>query len=163
VARPRQIPSMPPRLPRSLKKKRNALAYERAQIETRLKSIASEISALDYSLRILDPTWAPPKRPSRPQRPSRFPFGLVARACLRLLPEHPGIDTTAFAELVAAECKVEFVTRDQRFVFASAVAMALRRHQRRGLAVVTGKDANSGALRWRARLMDERRASAKGR
>jgi hypothetical protein len=152
-----------PDCPGPLKKKRNALAYERAQIETRLKSIASEISTLDYSLRILDPAWAPPKRPSRPQRPPRFPFGLVARACLKLLPEHPGTDTTAFAELVAAECKVEFVTRDQRFVFASAVAMALRRHQRRGLAMVTGKDANSGTLRWRARLMDERRASPRGR
>jgi hypothetical protein len=154
---------MPPRLPRSLKKKRNALAYEREQLESRLKAIASELAALDYSLRILDPHWKPPKRPSRPPSPPRFPSGVVARACLKLLPGHPGIDTTAFAELVAGECKVELPTKDERFVFASAVAMALRRHQRRGLAVVTGKDATSGALCWRARLLDERRPHASAR
>ena len=154
---------MPPRLPRSLKKRRNALAYEREQLEARLKAVGSEIAALDYSLRILDPQWKAPKRASRPQSPARFPFGTVARACLTLLPGHSGIDTTAFAELVAAECKVELSTRDERFVFASAVAMALRRHQRRGLAVVTGRDPNSGALSWRARLMDERKSLAKGR
>jgi hypothetical protein len=146
-----------------LKKKRSALAYEQVQLQARLKSIAVEISALDYSLAIIDPDWAPPNRAGRPKTPSRFPFGAVARACLKLLPLHPGIDTTAFTELVATECKVEFVTREQRFALASAVAMALRRHQRRGLAVVVGKDPSSGALCWRARLMDERRAAGRGR
>jgi hypothetical protein len=44
---------MPPRLPRSLNKKRNTLAFEREQLEARLKAIGSEIASLDYSLGIL--------------------------------------------------------------------------------------------------------------
>jgi hypothetical protein len=76
---------------------------------------------------------------------------------LKILPQHPGIDTTTLSVLVAAKCGLQFNTAEERFGFASAVAMALRRHQRRGLAAVIGKDPKTGAICWRARLIDERR------
>jgi hypothetical protein len=148
---------MPPRLPRALKKKRNDLAYERGQLVARLEVVTSELASIDYSLKLLDPHWKAPKKAFRPQRPPRFPHGAVAQACLKILPQHPGIDTTALAVLVAAKCDLQFNTTEERFGFASAVAMALRRHQRRGLTAVVGKDSKTGALRWRARLIDERR------
>lgn len=153
------IGSMPPRLPRALTKKRNDLAYERQQLLIRLNAIKSELASIDYSLQLLSPGWRPPKKPSQPLRPSRFPHGVVARACLQLLPQHPGIDTTSLTELVAARCGMEFKSQEERFGLASAVAMALRRYERRGLAAVTGKNPTTGALCWRARLIDERRTA----
>ena len=148
---------MPPRLPRMLRKKRNDLAYERGQLVARLETVTSELASIDYTLKLLDPHWKPSKKATRPPRPPRFPHGSVARACLKILPQHPGIDTTTLSALVAAKCGLQFNTTEERFGFASAVAMALRRHQRRGLAAVIGKDPKTGAICWRARLIDERR------
>jgi len=140
-----------------LRKKRNDLAYERGQLVARLEVVTSELASIDYSLKLLDPHWKPPNKATRPPKPPRFPHGSVSRACLKVLPQHPGIDTTALSVLVAAKCGLQFNTVEERFGFASAVAMALRRHQRRGLAAVAGKDLKTGALCWRARLIDERR------
>ena len=145
-------------IPRALLRKRRALAYEFSQASTRQKALYREISALDYSIKLLDPNWTPPARVSRPLSPPRVANGLIARTCMRLLPLHAGISTTELTLLVADICGIPVRTAKDRVGLASAVAMALRRQQRRGLAVEVGKDPKSGVIAWRARLLNERRA-----
>jgi prefoldin subunit 5 len=50
-----EIASMRSRAPRTLTKKRNALAYEREQLKSRIVEIGQEIAALDYTLQLLEP------------------------------------------------------------------------------------------------------------
>jgi hypothetical protein len=147
------------RIPRSLTKKRNQLAYEGEQMRTRLAAVVTELAALDYALTVIEPGYKPPKKAIAPRRPALLPAGGIARACRQLLPAHPGIDTTTFAKLVAKALKIKFKAKEDRFRFASAVAMSLRRFEKRGSAVNLGKDPKTGALRWKARSLDERKLS----
>jgi hypothetical protein len=147
------------RIPRSLTKKRNQLAYEREQMRARLATVISELAALDYALTVIEPGYKPPKKATAPRRPALLPAGGIARGCRKLLPAHPGIDTTSFAKLVAKALNIRLKTKEERFRFASAVAMSLRRFEKRGSAVNLGKDPKTGALRWRARSLDERKLS----
>jgi hypothetical protein len=86
-----------------------------------------------------------------PTRPALPKTGGIVRACRQLLPAHPGIDTTTFAKYVAKALEIAFKTKEERFRFASAVAMSLRRLEMRGFAVNLGKDSKTKVLRWRAR------------
>jgi hypothetical protein len=61
----------------------------------------------------------------------------------------PGISTPELADQVAEECEVTFKTPVAREDFASSVAMALRRYQRKGLLEVVGEHPRTGALKWR--------------
>jgi len=45
--------AMPRRIPRSLTKKRNQLAYEREQMRARLAAVTTELAALDYALTVI--------------------------------------------------------------------------------------------------------------
>jgi hypothetical protein len=76
-----------------------------------------------------------------------------------MLPAHPGIDTTAFVGIVAKGLKIKLKTKSERFRFASAVAMSLRRFEKRGAAAIVGKHPKTGALCWRSRSLDERKLS----
>jgi hypothetical protein len=67
------------RIPRTLTKKRNQLAYERAQLQARSTDVETELSALDYALKTIDPTWRPPKKVTGPRRPPTLPAGGVAK------------------------------------------------------------------------------------
>jgi hypothetical protein len=144
------------RVPRSLTKKRNQLAYEAEQMRARLAVVGTELAALDYALTIIEPNYKPPRNATAPRRAALLPAGGIARACRQLLPANPGIDTTSFAKLVANGLKIKLKTKEQRFRFASAVAMSLRRFEKRGSAVNLGKDPKTGTMRWRARTLDER-------
>jgi hypothetical protein len=148
---------MPGRIPRSLAKKRNQLAYEHEQMRARLAVVVTELAALDYALTVIDPAYKPPKKATAPRRAALLPAGGISRACRQLLPAHPGIDTTSFARIVAKGLRVKLKTKSDRFRFASAVAMSLRRFEKRGSAVILGKDPKTGALRWRSRSLDERK------
>jgi hypothetical protein len=147
------------RIPHSLTKRRNQLAYEGEQMRARLAAVVTELAALDYALTVIEPDYKPPKKATAPRRPALLPAGGIARACRQLLPAHSGIDTTSFARLVAKGLKIRLKTKEERFRFASAVAMSLRRFEKRGSAVNLGKDLKTGALRWRARSLDERKLS----
>jgi hypothetical protein len=148
---------MPARIPRALTRKRNQLAYERKQIRARLAALVTELAAIDYALTVVNPDYKPPKKATAPRRSPTLPAGGISRACRQLLPSHPGIDTTAFAQLVAKRLEIKLNTKSEHFRFASAVAMSLRRLEKRGSAVNIGKDPKTGALRWRARSLDERK------
>ena len=52
---------------------------------------------------------------------------------------------------MAARCTLKFATQTEREDFASSVAMALRRFERRGVLEITQKDARTGALHWQVR------------
>ena len=145
------------RIPRSLTKKRNQLAYEGEQIRARLAAVATELAAIDYALTVIEPGYRPPRKATAPRRQALLPAGGISRACRQMLPAHSGIDTTRFAKLVAKALKLRLKTKEEQFRFASAVAMALRRFEKRGSAVNLGKDPKTGSLRWRARSLDERK------
>jgi hypothetical protein len=57
---------VPSRIPLKLLRKRNALAYELQQIIERANTIEEELQALDYAIPLIEPTWKPPDRASRP-------------------------------------------------------------------------------------------------
>jgi hypothetical protein len=137
------------RLPRALTKKRNELAYELTELEARHTKLREELRAVDYTIKLLDPHWKAPKKAHKPVAPRSLEHGQVARTCLEILRVMPGISTPDLADQVAEECGVTFKTATQREDFASSVAMALRRYQRKGFLKVIGEHPKTGALRWR--------------
>lgn len=56
------------RIPRSLTKKRNQLAYEPEQMRARLAAVVTELAALDYALTVIEPGYKPPKNATAPRR-----------------------------------------------------------------------------------------------
>jgi hypothetical protein len=139
---------MPGRIPRSLTKKRNQFAYEGEQMRARLAAVVTELAALDYALTVIEPDYKPPKKATAPLRPALLPEGGIARARRQLLPTHPGIDTTSFAKLVAKALKIKLKTKEEQFRFASAVAMLLRRFEKRKSSCMSGNvvHQNKGVL-----------------
>lgn len=150
--------SMAVRLPKALTRKRNELAYELAQAATTQARLREELRAVDYTLKLLDPQWKPPMKPHKPSARRALEHGQIARTCLEILRVMPGISTPELADQVAEECKVTFKTPVAREDFASSVAMALRRYQRKGLLEVVGEHPKTGALKWRYTDDDEPRA-----
>jgi hypothetical protein len=55
------------RIPRSLTKKRNQLAYEREQIRATPAAVMTELAALDYALTVIEPSYKPPRRATAPR------------------------------------------------------------------------------------------------
>lgn len=139
---------MAQRIPRTLTAKRAALAFERTQLKARLSQIETELQALDFALKVVSPTWAPPKRVSRPQKRTLLPRGQVASTCLQLLRKHGEMPTPELARVIATQFSLKFADKAAEQDFASSVAMALRRYQRQGIVEVVGKDEKTGALRW---------------
>jgi hypothetical protein len=137
------------RLPKALTRKRNELAYELAQAATSQARLREELRAVDYTLKLLDPQWRPPRKPHKPAARRVLEHGQIARTCLEILRVMPGISTPELADQVAEECEVTFKTPVAREDFASSVAMALRRYQRKGLLEVVGEHPRTGALKWR--------------
>jgi hypothetical protein len=142
------------RLPRTLTKKRNALAYELGQLEVRITQVREGLRALDYSIKLLDPAWKP-RKVHKPMISRGLRSGAIARACLSVLREMPGLATPVLADQVAEECGVTLDTAAAREDFASSVAMALRPYERKGLLEITGKHRTTGALSWRVRDEDK--------
>jgi hypothetical protein len=142
---------MASRIPQKLTRKRNALAFEREQLQARARALEEELRGLDYAIRVVDPSWKPPKRASRPRGPFRLPKGKITVETLRTLKERPGLSAPELAEIVAARCALKLATKTEREDFTSSVGMALRRFERRGVLEITEKNARTGALHWRIR------------
>lgn len=137
------------RLPRSLTRKRAELAFERQQLRLRLVEVEQALSALDYSIKVVAPSWTPPRKVSAPAKKTLLPRGSVAKACLQFLRQRQELSTPELVQLVAAKHHLTFSDRRAEQDFASSVAMALRRYERQGVLQVVGKDERTGALRWR--------------
>lgn len=141
---------MAQRIPRPLTRKRDELAYERAQLKTRLTEVEAELKALDYALKVVSPEWEPSKRkPRAPARARRLPRGQVATTCLQVLRKGGALSTPEIVQLVARHLSLTFESGDVRDDFASSVTMALRRYERKGLVEIIDQDARTGAFRWR--------------
>jgi hypothetical protein len=127
------------------------LSIERAYLLTRLGTIDQELSALEHSINVVDPTWTPPKKLRRPAKGTRLPRGAVAQCCLEFLRLRGPLWTHELAKLIAARYRMTFDDRRAELDFASAVAMALRRYERRGLLNILERDQKTAALRWSLR------------
>jgi hypothetical protein len=127
------------------------LSLERASLLTRLGETDQELSALEQAIAVVDPAWSPPKKLRKPAKGTRLPCGAVAQACLVLLRQNDSLWTHELTPIVVARYKLSFDTRRAELDFASAVAMALRRYERRGLVDVVERDQKTGALRWALR------------
>lgn len=147
------------RTPRALKEKRAEMAYERMQLARRIAQLDTEIGALDYSLRVLDPAWKPPRKISKPAQQTLLPRGAVAQSCLLFLRQHIELSTPELAKLIAERFKLTFADKRAEQDFASSVAMALRRYERQGLIDAVGKDPHTMALRWKLRVGADGRLS----
>ena len=143
--------AMSPRLPKPLTKKRNALLYEQQQLLARAKQIDADLHSIDFVIRLIAPGWKPPRKATRPGTPRRLPKGEISATCLRLLRKRPGMSSADLADLARKECDLSFTSKTEKEDFASAVAMAMRRYERRGLLEITGKNRTTGALHWRIR------------
>ena len=139
------------RLPKVLTKKRSEIAYERTQLEAKLSRLADELRAIDYTIRLIDPGWRPPEKVHKPVRSRGIGHGRIGRTCLTVLKGSPGIATPELADTVAALCGITPKTTQEQEDFASAVAMAMRRYEKKGVLEVTGKNGTTGALKWRIR------------
>ena len=109
-------------------------------------------SDADQAIRLLDPSWQPPKTPRRPSVfKARLPRGQASQASLRVLKAASAPLTTAeVIEAIVKTKSLAFVSREDREDFTSSIAMALRRYERRG--VVTSETAEgTKRLRWRLR------------
>ena len=140
------------RTPRALTDKRAELAYERAELARRSAQLDAEIDALDYALRVVEPSWQPPRHIRKPAKQTRLPRGAVAQGCLQYLRQHTELWTPDLAKLIAERYRLTFADKRAEQDFASSVAMALRRYERQGLLEVIDKDPHTLALKWRLRV-----------
>jgi hypothetical protein len=138
------------RIPLSLTKKRVVLQYEKQELQKRLARLTTEIEAIDYAIKIVAPGWISPAAPAkRPPAKSRLPHGAVAETCLELLRDRHEASTRQITELTTKRYGLVHKTKAEMQDFASAIAMALRRFERKGVVEVTGRDRRTGQLRWR--------------
>lgn len=145
------------RLPRVLVQHRSALAAERARLLARVAELDVEIAAVDEAIFVIKPDWQPPKKVATVPKAPRLPRGAVSQAALMLLRQRLLATTAEIAEEVARRHGVRLATTREKQDFASAVAMALRRFERRGLVSVVDQDATTGCLTWRINLDEEGR------
>lgn len=136
---------------RKLQSRHMELSIERADLLTRLAETDRKLTALEQSIVLVDPAWEPPQKLRKPAKGTRLPRGAVAQSCLALLRQNGPMWTHELAPLIAARYKVQFDSRRAELDFASAVAMALRRYERRGLVDVLQRDEKTAALRWALR------------
>jgi hypothetical protein len=147
---------MATRIPTSLTRRHADLAFERRQLEIRARDVESELKALEYSLRVIDPNWQPALRLRMRPAKSRFPRGVIGRSCLQILSQGQAINSTDLASLVAERCGVKFAAKNDRLTFASAVTLAVRRYQRRGLVEELGRRAINEPILWQIRRVNGR-------
>jgi hypothetical protein len=144
------------RIPTALSRRHTDLSLERRQLEVRSRDIEFELKALEYSLRVVNPNWRPQKRfRARPAK-RRFQKGVIGKSCLQILSRGEAIDSTELARLVAECCGAKFAGKSDRLTFASAVTLAVRRYQRRGLVEELGRRAINEPILWRIRRVDGR-------
>ncbi|GEM_PF-3349368 len=142
------------RVPHQLTDKYEELLRERTERLARIEELDRELVFLDYSMRLLDPEWAPPALPAKKLKPSRLPRGVLSRDCLHFLKSDGELWTNELVARLAQRHRLTLTKREDEQDFASAVAMALRRYERQGVLEVVGKDAKTQALRWRLCMDD---------
>lgn len=145
------------KMSRVLRAKRAELAFELVELGRRIAEVGAEVDALDYSLRVVDPDWQPPSRVSKPCAQTRLPRGAVAQGCLQYLRSHGELWAPALAKLLSDRYRLVFDDRRAEQDFASSVAVALRRYERKGIVEVVEKNEQTNALRWRLRIAPDGR------
>ena len=143
---------MATRLPRILSRRYAESAQERDALKERLHQVETELSALSLAIKLVEPSWLPPKAISRPRRESLLPRGAVSEACLQILRQRQELSTPELTELIAGRHRVTFKTRKSRDDFGSCVLTALRRYEKQGLLESIGKRGTTKALSWRIKV-----------
>jgi hypothetical protein len=138
------------RFPRTLTRRRAQLAFEKLQLDKRLSRIDFELNAIDFALHLISPTWVPPMRVKRVLKPAQLGRGAIASSCLGVLRRDGELNTNQIAGQIAEERRITFATKVERKDFSSAVAMALRRYERKGVVMVIGGHGRR-LLTWRLR------------
>jgi hypothetical protein len=121
--------------------------------------LRAQLAVLDSAIAILSPGWKPPTGPvrRRPVKVKEGASGAVARAdvageSVRMLKQaRTPMTTTEIAEVIAKAHGVPFTDRADRKRLTSGVLSALRRFQKKGLAVVHQGDKRE--LRWSVRRL----------
>ena len=127
------------RLPRSLTKKYVELARESQSLKLRLAEVATELAAVVYALKVVEPQWKAPKAlPRAQQRVTALAWGKVATGCLEALRRQDELGTPELVRILVLQNRLTFPERKAELDFASSVAMALRRYERQGLVEEVG-------------------------
>lgn len=139
-------------IPRPLLRKHLELAHELQTVESRVAAVREQLQTIVGAIRLLDPQWKPPKvgKGRLPSFKGRLPAGDVSRLSMRALGAGNALTTTDIVDVIAQERSLTFASRQDREDFASSVAMALRRYERRGL-VASESISGTNKLRWTLR------------
>lgn len=139
-------------IPRPLLRKHLELAHELQAVEGRVAEVREQLQTIVSAIRLLDPRWQPPKvgRGRLPSFKGRLPAGDVSRLSMRALGSGNPLTSAEIVDLIADERSLTFASRQDREDFASSVAMALRRYERRGL-VASESIPGTNKLRWALR------------
>lgn len=139
-------------LPRQLLSKRAEIAYELAGHLHRVKELEAQVGHIDAALKLLDPAFKPPKvGPRKPPRSRHWlPHGDAARLSLAALRQAakplPTPDVVAYITKLR---NLSFSNRADAEDFASSIAMALRRYQKKGAVEIVGGRGANRELSWR--------------
>lgn len=142
-------------LPRQLTNKRAELAHELAGVMHRAQTLRHALNQVDATLRMLDPDFKPSKTKPRKPASSRgwLPHGDAARLSLVALKEAGKPQTTPeVANRVAELGGVKLGNRRDAEDFASSIAMALRRYEKKKMVELVGERGSHHELRWRLTL-----------
>jgi len=137
-------------VPRPLLRKHLELAHELQAAEARAAEVRAQLATIVGAIRLLEPRWKAPKvgKKRLPVSKGRLPPGEAARQSMRALKDlGSALTTPQIVDFIAKEKGLTFEDRQDREDFASSVAMALRRYERRGL-VSCEAIAGTNKLRW---------------
>jgi hypothetical protein len=124
--------------------KRAELAHELAGVLREVQKLRLALGQVDATLRLLDASYKPTVT-----RRGWLPHGDAARLALVVLKEsNAGLTTPTIANRIAQMRSLTFKHRLDAEDFASSVAMALRRYERRGLVRLVGERGPHMELCW---------------
>lgn len=140
-----------PGLPRQLTNKRAELAHELAGILHRVQELRHSLGQVDATLRLLDPYYKPSQTKPRKPATSRgwLPHGDAARLCLVVLKEAgKPMTTPEVANCIAQTRDLKLKSRRDSEDFASSIAMALRRYEKKKVVKMVGQRGAHQEYRW---------------
>lgn len=140
-----------PGIPRQLTNKRAELAHELAGVLHRAQELRHALGQVDATLRLLDPNYKPSQTKPRKPATSRgwLPHGDAARLCLVVLKEGgKSMTTPEVANRIAEMRNLRFKSRRDSEDFASSIAMALRRYEKKKVVKMVGQRGPHQEYRW---------------
>jgi hypothetical protein len=104
--------TMPARIPKSLKQKRNELTRQRQNLVKAIQKIDREIRTLDYAIKLIAPDWQPPTGLHRTYKANKFRRGVITKACLEVIVHlKDQFETRELARRAAKICKAKFESK----------------------------------------------------